>query len=170
MNDVALLVAALEGHGIRLYVRGALIDVRSDDRAVEREPIELLDELTKNKSAVLAFLQGRGEPTPPVRVTDKRDKPDGSVPPVSSSSSPVRDLYAPTACPYFPGLHAHDPVGGECLDEHLWQRVMPPGWRPPHLAGVPSAMPEDYRERQVRSQNALEADIRRLDAAVRGGR
>jgi hypothetical protein len=146
MNDAALLVAALEGHGIRLYVRGALIDVRSDDRAVEREPLALLDELTRRRVEVIAYLQARETPPAPVCVVDKRAEIGTETP-----SSPVCvNLYSAVSCPFFPEPHAHDRIGGECLDENLHQRVQAPGWKRPagfeHLPLFPSIAMSSDRE------------------------
>lgn len=93
--------------------------------------------------------------------------------PVSTLSTPAHP-YVATPCEYFSEPHSHDPYG-ECLTPEGWQRVMPPGWRrPAHLSHIPissaMAMPADYRERRARNQDALNADIQRLNAAVRGGR
>lgn len=76
------LVAALENvHGVRFRVVGDRINIE----AQAEPPRELLDELTRSKADVLAFLLGRETPPAPVRVTDKRAEdstpPDAGRPP-----------------------------------------------------------------------------------------
>lgn len=63
------LVAALETvHGARLRVVNGRIDIE----AASEPPRELLDALTREKAAVLAFLIEREGPAVPVTVNDRR--------------------------------------------------------------------------------------------------
>lgn len=80
--NAAELVAALEEAGVRLRVRGERLDVE----AASEPPRPLLDELTREKAAVLSFLRESEAPPPPVVVKDRR-APEPEAP-ASSPAAP----------------------------------------------------------------------------------
>lgn len=81
------LVAALENvHGVRFRVVNGRIDIE----AASEPPRELLDALTREKAAVLAFLIERERPAVPVTVTDRREAEPAPPGATAAPEQPIR--------------------------------------------------------------------------------
>jgi hypothetical protein len=88
----AALVTALEEAGVRLRVVGGRLDLE----AATEPPRPLLDELARNRDAVLRYLAAREIPPPVVAVRDRREETaaPASDPPEPPQIASVRDVTA----------------------------------------------------------------------------